>query len=331
MARYDFHLWLISLSSDRYQVALQYTDIDNGSIQRLLAELVRLALAEDVPPIRQAILRQIGLLTNKFLPSQETKDITNYMRNLVSGLLETTTLSENAVRVVFWEARGLVLRLAQTEEIIERLLALLSNTEYGLASARGFGMLLAPDEILSKENGAKIRLLAKQKVFNICVPTIARDFRRANTSIKPNYLIALSGILKHMPTEVLMPEIDTLLPLLLQSLDLEDAGVKAATIQSLTVISQESPKAVEGHMGSLVSRLLKSASDPKVNTTSVRHNALRCLRIFPGRVKDSALLPYKNNVTRGLLGVLDDPKRAVRKEAVECRAAWFNMDEPQSD
>ena len=132
-----------------------------------------------------------------------------------------------------------------------------------------------------------------------------------------------------------MPEIDVLIPLLLQSLDLEDANVKAATIQSLTVISQESPAAVESHIGSLVTRLLKSAalseSTKLVNSAAVRLSALQCLRIFPGRVKDSTLLPYKNAVTRGLLRVLDDPKRVVRKEAVECRAKWFGMDEPQSD
>ena len=29
--------------------------------------------------------------------------------------------------------------------------------------------------------------------------------------------------------------------------------------------------------------------------------------------------------------VLDDPKRHVRKEGVDCRAAWFNMDEPEDD
>lgn len=284
-----------------------------------------------MPAVRQTILRQIGLLTNKFLPPTETDDITNYLRNLISVLLETTTVSQNAVRVIFWGAKGLVLRLVHTETVLERLLSLLPNSHCGLASARGFALLLAPDEMLSKENGTVIRLLAKQKVFNICVPTIAKDFRSAETSIKPNYLIALSGILKHMPTEVIMSEIETLLPLLLQSLDLEEADVRAATIQSLTVVSQESPKAVEGHMGSLVSRLLKSAAKTKANITSVRHNALRCLRIFPGRVKDSTLLPYRNTVTRGLLSVLDDPKRHVRKEGVECRAAWLNMDEPQSD
>ena len=312
-------------------MSLQFTDPGVGSINRTLAELVRLACSEDVPTIRQAILRQIGLLTNKFLLPRDTDAVLGIMENLVLRLSKTTSAPKNAVRVVFWIAKGLILRLAHTDQTLERLLNLLSVRECGIACARGFGLLLAPDEVLSKENGAKIRLLARQKVFNICVPNIAKDFRTANPATKSNYLIALSGILKHMPTEVVMPEIDTILPLLLQSLDLEDSDVKAATIQTLTVLSQESPKAVEGHVGSLVSRLLKCVTYPKVNSINVRHNALRCLRIFPGRVKDSTLLPYKNPVTRGLLNVLDDPKRNIRKEAVECRAAWYNMDEAQSD
>lgn len=304
----------------RHSVSLQFTDPAAGSIHKILAELVRLAFLEDVPPIRQAILRQVGLLTNKFLSPQETDAVLRILKNIVLGLSETTSAPENAIRIVFWIAKGLILRLAHTHEILERLLNLLSFTQSGIASARGFGLLLAPDEVLSKENGAKIRLLAKQRVFNICVPNIAQQVRTASPATKPNYLIALSGILKHMPTGVVMPEIDTILPLLLQSLDLEDWNVKAATLQTLTVVSQESPKAVEGHVGSLVSRLLKCLTYAKVNTSNVRHNALRCLRIFPGRVKDSTLLPYKNTVTRGLLNVLDDPKRKVRKEAVECRA-----------
>lgn len=300
-------------------------------MSKTLAELVRLTYLEDMPPVRQAILRQIGLLTNKFLLPQETDAVVGILNNLVLELSETTSAPENAVRIVFWVAKGLILRLAYTDEILKRLLNLLSVRECGIASARGFGLLLAPDEILSKENGAKVRLLAKQKVFSICVPDIAKDFRTANPATKSNHLIALSGILKHMPREVVMPEIDTIFPLLLQSLDLEDSNVKAATIQTLTVVSQENTKAVEGHVGSLVSRLLKCVVHPEVNSANVRHNALRCLRIFPGRVKDSTLLPYKLIVTRGLLNVLDDPKRNIRKEAVECRAAWFNMDEPQSD
>lgn len=282
-------------------------------------------------PVRQAILRQIGLLTNKFLLPQEADAVLGIWKNLVLALLETTIAPGNAVRVVFWVAKGLILRLVYTDQILESLLSLLSARECGIACARGFGLLLAPDEVLSKGNGAKIRLLAKQKVFNICVPSLAKEYRTAKPTAKSNYLIALSGILKHMPTEVVMSDIDAILPLLLQSLDLEDPDVKAATIQTLAVVSQENPGAVEGHVGSLVSRLLICLTFTKINSANVRHNALRCLRTFPGRVKGSTLLPYKDQVTIGLLDVLDDPKRHVRKEAVECRATWFNMDEPQSD
>ena len=307
--------------------------MDSGisSIDKQLPELVRLASLESAPLVRQAVLRQIGLLTNKFLPPHGINAVFESLKTLVLGLSQPTNSPENAIRVVFWIAKGLVLRLAHANEILERLLNLLSVRECGVACARGFGLILAPDEVLSKENGATVRLLAKQKVFNICVPHIAKDFRTAKPATKSNYLIALSGIIKHVPTEVVLSEIDTILPLLLQSLDLEDSNVKAATIQTLTVMSHENPKAVEDHIGSLVSRLLKCVTHSEVNPINVRYNALRCLRIFPRRIKGSTLLPYKNRLTRCLLDVLDDPKRHIRKEAVECRVAWFNMDEPQSD
>ena len=68
-----------------------------------------------------------------------------------------------------------------------------------------------------------------------------------------------------------MPEVESLLPLLLQSLDLEDSEVKAATIYTLTVVSRESPNAVEGHTSSVINRLLKSASERKTNVP-VRHH-----------------------------------------------------------
>lgn len=62
-----------------------------------------------------------------------------------------------------------------------------------------------------------------------------------------------------------MPEIESLLPLLLQSLDLQDSVVQVATIESLIVISRENPGAVEGYVSSLVNRLLKAAAEAKGN------------------------------------------------------------------
>ena len=231
----------------------------------LLKDVVQLSMKESSPVIKHSLLQQTALLVNKFLRNDQIRFATGILWRPSSGLLDTATFSEDVIRPAFWIAKALVLRHANIDEVLKRLLDLLTNTTHGTIAARGFGLLLAPDEILSKENGAIIRLLAKQKVFNICVPAIASSFRDADLTVKSNYLIALSGILHYISTDILMPEIETLLPLLLQSLDLDDQVVKAATIETLTTVSQESPSAVEGHISSLVGRLLKAAADPKAN------------------------------------------------------------------
>ena len=51
----------------------------------------------------------------------------------------------------------------------------------------------------------------------------------------------------------------------------------------------------------------------------VRVAALRYLAVLPSLVKYDVLHPQKPTVLRELAKALDDPKRAVRKEAVEAR------------
>lgn len=48
--------------------------------------------------------------------------------------------------------------------------------------------------------------------------------------------------------------------------------------------------------------------------------ALRCLGILPQVVRYDILHPYKTQVIRVLGDCLDDPKRDVRKEAVDARS-----------
>ena len=245
---------------------LPYADATGSGHSKLLGELTRLAIEEERPLTRCYMLRQVALVVNKFMAQADLHHATNLLWAPFTGLLDKGILSESRLRVAFWIAKGLIYRLASAAEVLKPLLDLLSDISYGKAAARGFGLLLAPDEILSKENGVTIRLLVKQKVFNICVPEIATSFRIADQTTKSHYLIALSGVIRHASTEILMPEIEVLLPLLLQSLDLEYQDVKAATIETVTVIVQESPKVVEGHVSSLVSRLLGVATGVKVNT-----------------------------------------------------------------
>ena len=227
---------------------------------------MHLSIIEDQTAVRQSMLRQIALLINKFMLSKDMHYATAILWAPSTGLLEQANLSDGQVRVIFWVAKALILRLVMAEKVLERLLDMLTNKSHGAAAARGFNLLLSPDEIISKENGAVVRLLTKQKVFNVCAPAIAKAFHAADVSAKSNYLVALSGVLRYIPTEVLLPEMETLIPLLLQSLDLEDQVVKATTIETLTVVNHEGPRAVEGHVSTLISRLLKLAADPRLNT-----------------------------------------------------------------
>ena len=55
----------------------------------------------------------------------------------------------------------------------------------------------------------------------------------------------------------------------------------------------------------------------------MRVAALKYLAVLPKIVRYSVLHPQKATVLRELAKALDDPKRAVRKEAVEARSVPF--------
>ncbi|KAL3465284.1 ARM repeat-containing protein [Aspergillus heterothallicus] len=342
------------------------------SIPDLLTDIVARSITNNEPATQLAILRHIGLLGNKFLAKPELSRATD----LLDSLLPQTTLepqtSAETIKTVFWLSKSLILRLAPaTTRILTSLLSLLSSPDEttSLAAARGFAILLNDDDVLSLTNGANIRLLSKQRVFTTITPLISANIREINTTnssnadgaprnhIKPAHLTALSGILSTISPTLVMPELPTLLPLLLQSLDLqtEDSqAVRAATLQTLSVIIRESGVAVIeecGHVQSLVTRLLKTTEYNKkqagvINGPRLRMDALRCLYLLaqtPTSAGDapaiakagklSPLLPVRNQVLRSLRFVLDDPKRDVRKAAVDARGAWLRgVDEaPEED
>jgi DNA repair/transcription protein MET18/MMS19 len=341
---------------------LPYTDPDTSS---LLRDLVKLAVAEREPAIHLALLRQLALLVNKFLPNAQLSLASDILNSLLPSKTEDKQLGPETIKTIFWLSKALVLRLAPTTtELLTSLLSLLSSSDQttSTTAARSFALLLSSDEVLSADNGANIRLLSKQRVFSTVVPLISTNIRALNTSddtsaanihIKPAYLTALSGILSTIPPSLVMPELPTLLPLLLQSLDLKDETsqpVKAATLETLAVIIRENGVRViddSGHIQSLVTRLLKTAEyvpgQPATNNHKLRAQALRCLYLLahtPGEApaiakagKVSPLLPVKNQVVRSLRLILDDPKRDVRKAAVDARGAWLHEvdDEPEDE
>lgn len=122
---------------------------------------------------------------------------------------------------------------------------------------------------------------------------------------------------------------EQLLPLMLQSLELPDARMRTNLIQSLTGIMESadssSDAAIHGHAKTLATTLLRlatSTQDPSVDQRC-RNAALRCLAIFPDVVRYDVLQSVKSMVIRELAKALDDPKRSVRRQAVDTRARWY--------
>ncbi|CAG8108197.1 unnamed protein product, partial [Penicillium nalgiovense] len=132
----------------------------------------------------------------------------------------------------------------------------------------------------------------------------------------------------------------------------DSVAVRIATLDTLAVIIRDNGVVVIdqcGHVQSLVTRLLKTTSTSTgpgaVNSPRLRADALKCLKLLathqvPGAAANarappgiSPLLPVKAQVLRSLRAVLDDPKRDVRKAAVDARAAWLRGvdDAPEED
>jgi len=301
--------------------------------------------AELMQGAQEAVLGLIALLFNKWsvLPARDLDAKTGPLpQELVLDILKaldtkTDVQAANILRmsVVFTMAANLK-GARETPELLRMLVNLLSNKKHGSKLAKEFKYILAPSEILSKENFAVMRGPYKQRPYAICVPQIVDLFKSCdNPEIKSNYLVALSGILKYTPTEVVLPEIESLIPILLQSMETFGSNVKAASIEVLRTAIVESPSSVEGHIRSIINRLYdrihNTLDDPSDAPSTVRVMALKCLGTIPGHLNSAIVLRYKTEVLRELEYALNDVKRNVRDEAVRCRFAWFNLAEKADD
>ncbi|TKA83517.1 hypothetical protein B0A55_00499 [Friedmanniomyces simplex] len=321
-----------------YYAAMRPGVVDAAEVVGLLKQQAVSALSVGNSSQASATtLRLVSLLVNKFANPKTMQAI------LAETGLEVDTLtrdgsSPQAVQAAFAVTKGLLVQGksgALTTRYLQSLLSLLSTSDS--TTAHHFTTLLVPDEILSKENHCLISGLYKQKLFNQAIPLLTAAIRTATPLQKPAYLIALSGLLRHLPYSILSPSLATLTPPLLQTLDLTstsditspaaaDQAVKTSALIIFESALMHDPSLLAEHTSSLVTRLLNSTASP-TNGASVRAKALQCLALVPRQLKREAVVPYRRQVVRRLLACLDDGRRSVRGEAVRCRTAWLGLDE----
>jgi len=86
----------------------------------------------------------------------------------------------------------------------------------------------------------------------------------------------------------------------------------------------ESPEIMSSHLDSMIPSLLNQIQLSQSNPPNLRMASLRCLAILPTQLSFDSIDPFRKQVIRQVGLILDDPKRAVRKEGVDCRHAWYS-------
>ncbi|XP_030900541.2 MMS19 nucleotide excision repair protein homolog isoform X2 [Melopsittacus undulatus] len=292
----------------------------------LLRELLVLSCSCNCPFTATTAAKCFAGLVNKHPAGQQLDEILQLAVNRIEpGLVEGPHRTQ-ALTLLLWVTKALVLRYHPlSSQLTDKLLGLLSDTELGPAAADGFSLLMAESpDVLHKGCHADVRIMFRQRFFTDNVPKLVQGFHGAGPDVKANYLKGLSHVLNHLPKPVLVTELPTLLPLLLEALSCSDHVVQLSTLSCLQPLLLEAPQSLSLHVDTLVTKFLSLTSSP---TMAVRIAALRCAHALTN-LPTIVLLPYKARVIRALAKPLDDKKRLVRKEAVAARGEWFLLGSP---
>ena len=103
------------------------------------------------------------------------------------------------------------------------------------------------------------------------------------------------------------------------------ASVRASALRALLTLLQHTPATVAPHILALAPHLARLAqfSPSEGCRPFVRATAVDCLGALAARMPHHQLHPIRALVVQGLVPVLDDPNRAVRRRAGACRNAWL--------
>ncbi|NXK58686.1 MMS19 protein, partial [Sylvietta virens] len=312
----------------------------------LLRELLALSCSCNCPFTATTAAKCFAGLVNKHPAGQQLDEILQLAVNRMEPSLVEGPRRTQALTLLLWVTKALVLRYHPLSSCLtDKLLGLLGDTELGPAAADGFSLLMAESpDVLHKGCHADVRIMFRQRFFTDNVPKLVQGFHGAGPDVKANYLKGLSHVLNHLPKPVLVTELPTLLPLLLEALSCSDHVVQLSTLSCLHPLLLEAPQIMSLHVDTLVTKFLNLTSSPTMVRApllppcyaplscplccphpcvfqAVRIAALRCAHALTS-LPTTVLLPYKGRVIRALAKPLDDKKRLVRKEAVAARGEW---------
>ncbi|KAF9435406.1 hypothetical protein BGZ76_006356, partial [Entomortierella beljakovae] len=321
-------LFATAIDGCRQQVTLPVADV-----QQLIGSLVNVATTTANKTQREALSKAVATILNKFnkgnvLQPYISQTLVPELYNKIRQEQTAIEEREAALTAYIWITKAMVLSTNSIGyDMTGELMNFFSVPHLGKVAADGFKLVIGEQhDILTKETFAVIRLLYKQRFFNYCIPVLVKGFENSTDAVRHNFLVALSHVLANIPKQILLTELPPLLPMLVHSLSFPDSELRSSTIGTFQIITKDAPTLMAEHLSTLTPLLLKLASseDP-VNSMDVRIASLKCLGAQPKALSVSAIRPYKKRVLKELERPLDDRKRLVRREAVECRSQWFML------
>ncbi|XP_039086193.1 MMS19 nucleotide excision repair protein homolog isoform X3 [Hyaena hyaena] len=303
-------------------------NVEIPQLNQLMRELVELSCCPSCPSSSTAAAKCFAGLLNKLPTGQQLDEFLQLAVDKVEAGLSPGPYRSQAFTLLLWVTKALVLRYHPLSSCLtDQLMGLLGDPELGPAAADGFSLLMSDcTDVLTRAGHAEVRIMFRQRFFTDNVPALVQGFHAASQDVKPNYLKGLSHVLNRLPKPVLLPELPTLLSLLLEALSCSDSVVQLSTLSCLQPLLLEAPQVMSLHVDTLVTKFLNLSSSPSM---AVRIAALQCMHALT-RLPTPVLLPYKPQVIRALAKPLDDKKRLVRKEAVSARGEWFLLGSPGS-
>ncbi len=217
------------------------------------------------------------------------------------------------------------------EPLINMMIEGITSPEHGRKVAQSFRILLAPSEIMNKENFCKIRVLRNARLLAM-TSGFYHSWRGAqDKELKDNYLVAYAGVLKYIPSSLLVedsrPVIEGFLPMILEGTNVKDDNwTKEVYISLLLTLLPLTPSSIIEHLDSVIGRMTdrthNTYDSPSDANVTCRALALEVLGALPEYVEHEVLVKRRSQLMNELDLATDDCSRVVRKKAEQAKGKW---------
>lgn len=295
--------------------------------------------------IHLGYLKNLCLIVNKYYDS-ELSYLAEYYQVIEEASSSTSSLSQGFLQdyeIFVWSIKGLIMKIDPLGiSYLNKLITLLScsNGELKLLISKSLSIIMIDlplftnvqqsinhTKLISGVQSFNVRLLYKQRIFEIILPTLIEGFNSSTlSSSKSSYLITLSNILQNIPTKILKPHLSTITPLILTSLSIKDSAILKSSLETCEIIIGESSDIIIPHLQSLIPRLVDIVITPNsVNTEEIRLLSLSCLVSVFTKIELKHVLKFQKSTTIKLVQGLDDKRRSVRKLCSDLRQVLFEL------